>query len=62
MSCGRRYATQCSKDMSSKVPLIGDVLVLLAGAARMPVWRFMGWTTLGKGARYVAVALAIDRF
>jgi membrane protein YqaA with SNARE-associated domain len=37
----------------SWVPLMGDVLVLLAGAARMPVWRFIGWTTLGKGSRYV---------
>ena len=46
----------------SWVPLIGDVLVLLAGAARMPVWRFIGWTTLGKGARYVVVALAVERF
>lgn len=46
----------------SWVPLIGDVLVLLAGAARMPVWRFIGWTTLGKGARYVAVALAVEQF
>ena len=46
----------------SWVPLIGDVLVLLAGAARMPVWRFVGWTTLGKGARYAVVALAVERF
>jgi membrane protein YqaA with SNARE-associated domain len=46
----------------SWVPIIGDVLVLLAGAARMPIWRFIGWTTLGKGARYVAVALVVERF
>jgi membrane protein YqaA with SNARE-associated domain len=46
----------------SWVPIIGDVLVLLAGAARMPIWRFIGWTTLGKGARYVAVALIVERF
>jgi membrane protein YqaA with SNARE-associated domain len=46
----------------SWVPLIGDVLVLLAGAARMPVGRFIGWTTLGKGLRYVVVALAVERF
>jgi membrane protein YqaA with SNARE-associated domain len=45
----------------SWVPLVGDVLVLLAGAARMPVWRFIAWTTLGKALRYVAVALAVDR-
>jgi membrane protein YqaA with SNARE-associated domain len=46
----------------SWVPLIGDVLVLLAGAARMPVWTFIGWTLLGKAARYVVVALAVERF
>ena len=45
----------------SWVPLIGDVLVALAGAAKMPFWRFAIWTALGKGARYVAVALAIDQ-
>ena len=42
-------------------PLVGDVLVLLAGAARMPFGTFIGWTTAGKAARYVAVALAVDR-
>ena len=46
----------------SWVPLVGDVLVLLAGAARMPMWRFIGWTTLGKGLRYMVVALAVERF
>ena len=46
----------------SWVPLIGDVLVGLAGAARMPFWRFAVWTTFGKCARYLAVALAVDRF
>jgi membrane protein YqaA with SNARE-associated domain len=45
----------------SWVPLIGDVLVLLAGASRMPIWRFIGWTTIGKALRYVAVALAADK-
>ena len=45
----------------SWVPLIGDVLVLIAGAVRMPVWTFVGWTTVGKAARYLAVALAMDR-
>jgi membrane protein YqaA with SNARE-associated domain len=45
----------------SWVPLIGDVLVALAGAARMPFWRFAIWTALGKCARYVAVALAVDK-
>ena len=46
----------------SWVPFIGDVLVVLAGAARMPVWRFVVWTTVGKCARYVAVALAVVGF
>ena len=45
----------------SWVPLIGDVLVALAGVARMPVWRFVGWTILGKGSRYALVALAVER-
>ncbi len=46
----------------SWTPVIGDVIVLLAGAARMPAWRFVGWTMVGKAARYVVVALAADRF
>ena len=45
----------------SWVPLIGDVLVLLAGASRMPIWKFIGWATVGKGARYIAVAFASAR-
>ena len=45
----------------SWVPLVGDVLVALAGAARMPFGRFAAWTTVGKAARYVAVALAVTR-
>lgn len=45
----------------SWVPLVGDVLVVLAGAAKMPFWTFVAWTTAGKCARYVAVALAIQR-
>ena len=45
----------------SWVPLIGDVLVALAGAARMPFWRFAIWAALGKSARYVAVALVAHR-
>lgn len=45
----------------SWVPLVGDVLVLLAGGTRMPIGTFIWWTTLGKCARYVAVALAVER-
>ena len=40
------------------VPVIGDVLVALAGATRVPFGSFLFWVTLGKGARYAAVALA----
>jgi membrane protein YqaA with SNARE-associated domain len=45
----------------SWVPLIGDALVVLAGAAGMPFWRFGAWTAVGKCARYVAVALAVEQ-
>ena len=45
----------------SWVPLIGDLLVLLAGATRMPFGRFVAWTALGKAARYVAVALVTSQ-
>lgn len=45
----------------SWVPLLGDVLVGLAGASRMPFWRFGIWTAVGKCARYVAIAIAVDR-
>jgi membrane protein YqaA with SNARE-associated domain len=40
----------------SWVPLIGDALVALAGAARMPLLRFGAWTLVGKAARYIVVA------
>lgn len=45
----------------SWIPLIGDILVILAGAARMPFWTFAAWLTAGKCARYIFVALAIQR-
>ena len=45
----------------SWVPLIGDVIVALAGAARMPFGRFAVWTTIGKAARYVVVGAAIAK-
>ena len=40
----------------SWVPLIGDTLVALAGAASMSFWRFAIWTAAGKAGRYLAVA------
>jgi membrane protein YqaA with SNARE-associated domain len=45
----------------SWVPLIGDVLVAMAGAAAMPFWWFAAWTAAGKLARYLAVALAVQQ-
>jgi membrane protein YqaA with SNARE-associated domain len=45
----------------SWVPVMGDLLVALAGAARMPLLPFAFWTTAGKAARYVVVALAVTQ-
>jgi membrane protein YqaA with SNARE-associated domain len=39
----------------SWVPLVGDAIVALAGAARVPVATFSMWTVIGKAARYAAV-------
>ena len=43
----------------SWVPIIGDVLVALAGAAGVPFVTFAAWVSLGKLGRYIAVALAV---
>lgn len=43
----------------SWVPLMGDLLVALAGAARVPFGAAVIWMTVGKAARYVALALAL---
>lgn len=40
----------------SWVPLIGDVLVALAGAAKVSFGLFSVWVIIGKGARYLVVA------
>jgi membrane protein YqaA with SNARE-associated domain len=40
----------------SWVPLVGDALVALAGAARMKFAPFSLWTLVGKAARYAVVA------
>jgi membrane protein YqaA with SNARE-associated domain len=40
----------------SWVPIVGDAIVALAGAARVPLVPFSVWTLIGKGARYAAVA------
>jgi membrane protein YqaA with SNARE-associated domain len=42
----------------SWVPILGDALVALAGAARVPFGAFSIWTAMGKGLRYLAVAWA----
>jgi membrane protein YqaA with SNARE-associated domain len=42
----------------SWVPILGDALVALAGAVRMPFGAFSFWAMLGKGLRYLAVAWA----
>jgi membrane protein YqaA with SNARE-associated domain len=39
----------------SWVPIVGDAIVALAGAARVPPGAFAVWTVIGKAARYAAV-------
>jgi membrane protein YqaA with SNARE-associated domain len=46
----------------SWVPIIGDALVALAGAVRMPFGAFSFWVATGKGLRYIAVAWAATSF
>ena len=40
----------------SWVPAVGDGLVVLAGAARVPFLPFSLWTAIGKAGRYAVVA------
>jgi len=40
----------------SWVPLVGDAIVAIAGASRVPILAFSFWTLIGKAARYAAVA------
>lgn len=42
----------------SWVPLLGDALVALAGVTGVRFAPFLLWVTLGKGARFLVVALA----
>jgi membrane protein YqaA with SNARE-associated domain len=44
----------------SWVPLVGDALVALAGAAHVPFISFSLWTIIGKAARYAAVAWVVS--
>lgn len=46
----------------SWVPLIGDVLVAMAGAAGIPFRWFSLWVVIGKGGRYLAVAWLAARW
>lgn len=39
----------------SWVPIVGDAIVALAGASRVPLGAFSLWTVIGKAARYAAV-------
>lgn len=46
----------------SWVPIVGDALVALAGAARIGFGAFSFWIVLGKLCRYAVVAWAVRRF
>lgn len=54
----RRYGPPSM--LLSWVPIAGDALVAAAGAVRMPLVPFLAWLTLGKAARYIAVAWSAD--
>ena len=54
MSLLQRYGAPAL--LLSWVPLIGDAIVALAGATRVPFTPFAAWTVAGKAARYVFVA------
>lgn len=43
----------------SFLPLVGDALVLAAGWLRMPFAQSLMWIALGKGARYLVLALGL---
>ena len=52
----RRYGPAAL--LLSWVPVIGDALVILAGAWKVPFRAFSLWVVIGKGLRYLAVAWA----
>jgi membrane protein YqaA with SNARE-associated domain len=54
LSLFRRYGAPAL--LLSWVPVAGDGIVAVAGAARLPFAPFSAWTIAGKAARYVAVA------
>jgi len=63
---GRVWATRLLRRyggpvlLLSTLPVLGDALVALAGAAKVPFGTFLFWVTLGKGARYAVVAWSIS--
>ena len=44
----------------SSLPVLGDALVALAGATKVPFKPFLFWVALGKGVRYAAVAWTVS--
>lgn len=46
----------------SWVPILGDALVALAGAAKMRFGLFCFWVSMGKGLRFLVIALATLNF
>ena len=52
----RRYGQPAL--LLSWVPILGDALVAIAGATKMPFGAFCFWVSLGKGLRYLVIALA----
>ncbi len=52
----RRYGQPAL--LLSSVPLLGDALVAIAGVTKMHFGAFCFWVALGKGLRYLVIALA----
>lgn len=42
------------------LPIIGDPICLAAGAVRMGMAKFLAWTFVGKGWRYILILGALD--
>jgi membrane protein YqaA with SNARE-associated domain len=43
--------------LASWLPIVGDALTIMAGVLREPLWSFVAIVTIGKSARYVALAM-----
>ncbi len=54
MAVLRRYGSPAL--LMSWVPVVGDAIVVVAGAAKIPFAAFSLWTIVGKAARYALVA------